>query len=180
MTVVTGPRGMFSQNALEMWLREHLNVLSTLRNRRIDSLTQSDEAAVLELFQSLRAATKVAVGRRIGDTSSVSVSKALHVLLPDFLPAWDEKIAEGYGCGYGGNPSKAYLRFCYLIRYKAETLASKLPASNKPLLKRIDEYNFVTFTLPRLREERGKAARIKKSKQQRGASTQGRPPASPH
>lgn len=125
-----------------------------MRERPIATLNARDEPIITELFDTLLVATEVAFGDRKGEKSAVSVAKALHILAPDFFPPWDEAIAIGYGCTYSKNPREAYTRFCYSVRFKAGKLASTLPHSDKPLLKRLDEYNFVKFTVPSLRKKR--------------------------
>jgi hypothetical protein len=169
-----GPRGLFDQTALKRWLNSHLEVLTFLRNRQIATLSHADESVMTDLFDTLLVVTEVASGRHRGAKSPVSVAKSLHLLAPDFLPPWDGAMADGYGCPYAKNPSEAYLRFCYAIRFKAGKLASKLPLSDKPLLKRIDEYNFVTFTVPRLQNDRGKATKTKEAIKKSDASGQPR------
>lgn len=149
-----GPRGQLSQVALESWLQDHMTVISLMRGRPITTLNAGDESIITELFSTLLVATEVAFGDGKGEKSAVSVAKALHILAPDFFPPWDAAIAIGYGCTYSKNPGQAYIRFCYSVRFKAGKLASTLPHSDKPLLKRLDEYNFVKFTLPSLRKKR--------------------------
>jgi len=161
-----GPYGLFDQNALEDWLRSHWGVINLWRKRQLATLNHGDESVITDLFNTLLVATQVSSGEYKGTQSPVSVAKALHLLAPDFFPPWDTAIASGYGCPYAKNPSEAYLRFCYAIRFKMDKLASTFAESDKPLLKRIDEYNFVRFTVPKLRTERDKAKRRKKQKEE--------------
>jgi hypothetical protein len=126
--------GMFDQNALESWLGGHWAEVSTLRERQIISFSQSDESLIANLFQSLLVALEIASGRRKGRRSPVAVAKALHLLAPEFLPLWDNAIAESYGCPYAKNPAEAYIRFCKLNRATAARLAPMLPTSESPCL----------------------------------------------
>jgi hypothetical protein len=143
-----------SRVVLESWLQDHLTVISLMRERPIATLNARDEPIITELFDTLLVATEVAFGDHKGEKSAVSVAKALHMLVPDFFPPWDEAIAIGYGCSYSKNKREAYARFCYSVRFKAGKIASTLPHSDKPLLKRLDEYNFVKFTVPSLWKKR--------------------------
>jgi hypothetical protein len=149
-----GPRGQLSQVALESWLQRHFTAISVLRQRPIATLDAGDEPIIRELFDTLLVATEVAFGDGKGKRSAVSVAKALHILAPDFFPPWDAAIAIGYGCPYSENPREAYMRFCYSVRFKAGQLSLTLAQSDKSLLKRLDEYTFVKFTVPSLRKKR--------------------------
>jgi hypothetical protein len=150
--------GLFSLEALKEWLSAHLKTLSDFRKRDIAGLCQDDDAAIRELFCSLLPATQPAVGKWKDRQSPVSVAKSLHLLAPKFFPAWDGYIANYYSCNYGAAPKpgktkadvacEAYIKFCYKIQTIANGLATTLRSIDKPLLKRIDEYNYVTITLP--------------------------------
>lgn len=138
--------GMFDQVGLEAWLQEHWDSVSALRKRQIVTFSHADETLIAELFQGLLVALQIASGTSRGKKSPVSVAKALHLLAPEFLPLWDKEIAASYGCAYTKNPSEAYLRFCHINREIAARLALFLPTNEKPLLKRIDEFNYAKFT----------------------------------
>jgi hypothetical protein len=150
--------GLFSQEALKEWLSGHLEILSELRKRDIATLGDDDGGTIRELFCSLLPVLQPALGKWKDRTSPVSVAKSLHLLEPGFFPAWDGYIAYQYGCDYTKAPSKresktdvvceAYVRFCRKIQAVAAGLAATLPTSDTPLLKRIDEYNYIRITLP--------------------------------
>src|SRR5260370_27584729 len=138
--------GMFDQNALETWLRDRWKAVESLRHREIVEFSNTDEAQVVDLFESLLGALQIASGKSRGKKSPVAVAKALHLLAPGFLPLWDKEIAERYGCAYAKNPSGAYIRFCRLNREIALKVSPLLPASKKPLLNRLDQFNYARFT----------------------------------
>lgn len=93
--------------------------------------------------------------------------KALHLLAPNFFPLWDQYIAPEYCCPFRNElfPHVAYRVFCGRIQELASSLESEIAKAplatdswllSKPLLKRIDEHNYVTFTLPELKKQRDK------------------------
>ncbi len=98
------------------------------------------------------------------------MAKALHLLGPDFIPLWDEVIATTYGCYYADDASGNYL--CFLRKSKDvaerlekdEDVRSLVGASGRTLLKLVDEYNYVTYTMPELkrRAEANALAKLKK------------------
>ena len=99
--------------------------------------------------------------------------KALHLLSPDFFPLWDEAIAkDGYECNYTKDPLGQYLCFIGKIKDNAERLDKDeevkllVGSTHKKLIKLIDEYNYVTHTLPALarKAEKAKAKRVKLKK----------------
>jgi hypothetical protein len=119
-----------------------------LRQRPIATLNAGDEPIIRGLFDTLLVATEVAFGDGKGKRSAVSVAKALHILAPDFFPLHGTRQSRSE------NPREAYMRFCYLVRFKAGQLSLTLAQSEKSLLKRLDECNFVKFTVPSLRKKR--------------------------
>ncbi|MEM1513435.1 MAG: hypothetical protein QXW78_00195 [Candidatus Thermoplasmatota archaeon] len=68
---------------------------------------------------------------------SVAVTKALHLLAPNFFPLWDEKIAKAYECCYN-NPGEKYFLFCEKIKEIAEEVKNYVNSKNKSLFKLID------------------------------------------
>jgi len=155
--------GSFSEQALEDCLRQNYALLSTFRGREISSWTEADEPDIERVFLSLLAALRnTANGKR----SPVSASKALHLLAPNFFPLWDQYIAYAYRCPYAEHPSTAYVAFARKIRPLAIRISSELACeesprkswlSEEPLLKRIDEYNYMKYTDPELQKRKVRA-----------------------
>jgi len=150
--------GSFSEEALETCLRANEKVLNGFRAREISSFDAADETNTEKLFLSLSQALR----RTVDNVESpVSAGKALHLLAPIFFPLWDQYIAPGYGCPYSGElASVAYIAFSRKIQTIAAQLGVELAndggtrkqwLSNKSLLKRIDEYNYMTFTIPAMK-----------------------------
>jgi hypothetical protein len=156
--------GSFSEDALETCLRENQAKLNAFREREISSFSEADEADTQRLFVLLSQALK----RTVDDVESpVSVGKALHLLAPDFFPLWDQYIAPAYECPYMGElASVAYMAFARRIRAIAAQFNAELASdgdprkawlSRKPLLKRIDEYNYMKYTASAMKRKKGRA-----------------------
>jgi hypothetical protein len=168
--------GAFDESLVETCLDENSATIQAFADREIDSFGEGDYSAVERLFLTFHRALGHADGK---GESPVGTGKALHLLAPNFFPIWDGYIAEAYNCPFTNEfPQVAYFVFCGRMRKIAIELKEELAEADvaigawllqKPLLKRIDEYNYVTFTLPelrRLREKRqNKAAVVKASKQ---------------
>lgn len=155
--------GSFDEQALEHWLRDSEGTLNAFRERVISSFCEADEAEAGKLFLSLSQALKRTVD---GVESPVSAGKALHLLAPTFFPLWDQYIAPGYGCPYTGElASVAYIAFARRVRAIAAQLNVELSSdgdarrewlSRKPLLKRIDEYNYMKYTVPAMKQKKAR------------------------
>src|SRR5207244_13488329 len=79
--------------------------------------------------------------------SPVAVAKELHLLAPNFLPLWDDKIARAYDCYYNVHPDQRYVAFAYKMRALARQLQEHVPADfGRTFLKLIDEYNYAKYT----------------------------------
>ena len=156
--------GPFDEQALENCLRENEGRLNAFRLREISSFGEVDEKETEKLFLSLSQALKRTVDCV---ESPVSAGKALHLLAPNFFPLWDQYIAPAYGCPYTGELAcVAYVAFMRKTRTLAAQLASELATdgdarkewiSRKPLLKRMDEYNYMKFTVPALKGKKTRA-----------------------
>ena len=156
--------GSFNEDALESCLRQNEEKLNAFRDREISAFSATDEADTERLFLLLSQALKRTVD---GVESPVSVGKALHLLAPNFFPLWDQYIAPAHGCPYMGElPSVAYIVFTRKIRAITVQLKAELASdgdgrkdwlSRKTLLKRIDEYNYMKYTVPAMKQKKARA-----------------------
>lgn len=156
--------GNFDEAALETNLRDNQAALNAFRERDIASFLEVDEKETGRLFNLV----SKALGRKVdGVESPVSAGKALHLLAPNFFPLWDQYIAPAYDCPYMGElASVAYIAFTRTIRAIAAHLTAELASagelhkewlSRKPLLKRIDEYNYMKYTVPAMKQKKDRA-----------------------
>jgi hypothetical protein len=153
--------GSFNEDALEGCLRENQGKLNAFREREISSFCEADEPDTQSLFLLLSQALKRTVD---SVESPVSAGKALHLLAPNFFPLWDQYIAPAYGCPYMGElASVAYIAFTQEIRAMAVQLQAELASDDSPrkewlsrktLLKRIDEYNYMKYTVPAMKQKK--------------------------
>jgi hypothetical protein len=158
--------GTFDEATAETCLRDNQGTLNAVREREIASFSGVDEKETGKLFNLV----SQALARKVdGVESPVSAGKALHLLAPSFFPLWDQYIAPAHDCPYTGElASVAYIVFTQKTRAIAAQLTAELASaeelqkewlSRKPLLKRIDEYNYMKYTVPamKLKKERAKA-----------------------
>lgn len=155
--------GGFNEQTLEDCLRQNQSTINNFRERDISSFNEADYADTQSLFISLSEALKRA---KDGVESPVSAGKALHLLAPNYFPLWDQYIAPAYHCPYINElPSVAYIAFAQRIRSLVVLLRAELTTdqsarkewlSKKTVLKRIDEYNYVNYTLPALAIQRSR------------------------
>jgi len=139
--------GSFDFALLEEALRANMAVIEELRPRNIGSLVETDERGIRRLFLAFLDALRIAEGKNKGRKSPVAVAKALHLLAPGFLPLWDEKIANAYGCRYNSKPDQKYVVFAYKMKGLARQLQEHVPADcGRTFLKLIDEYNYAKYT----------------------------------
>lgn len=138
--------GIFDFDKLERCIDTNLKELKNFRNRHITGLLESDEKDITALFKEFLEALQIDSGKMQGRTSPVAVSKALHILAPDFFPIWDQKIAKAYGYNYYKKPEKKYFSFCRFIKNVADKVEDYVVHSDKTLVKLIDEYNFSKYT----------------------------------
>lgn len=139
-----GIRGWFDFQELERCFERNLRRIENFRRRNIFSLSSTDEENIKTLFNEFLVALK---GDKKGIKTPVGVSKALHLLAPEFFPMWDTQIAIDYRCRYSTeNAAERYIRFCKWIKQFAESVNKKyrpLP-NDRTLVKLIDEYNHKT------------------------------------
>jgi len=155
--------GGFNEQTLENCLRNNQPLINRFRDRDISSLSEVDHADIQKLFIALSEALK---RKKDGVESPVSAGKTLHLLAPNFFPLWDQYIAPAYQCPYQYELACiAYIGFSQRMRdliapLRVELASEQSPRkewlSKKTLLKRIDEYNYVTFTLPSLAQQRSR------------------------
>lgn len=162
--------GGLDSAAFEKCLRDKWTIIEAFHNREFASFGSEDQAEVSALFSALSSSLRLATKQR---ESPVSCAKALHLLAPRFFSIWDQYIAPAYSCPYAGEfPSVAYIVFCERMREIGAALDEEMARSGSPLdkewflkktlLKRIDEYNFITITLPELRRQQEKRQSRKK------------------
>ena len=89
--------GSFDFDKLENCIATNFEKLNSFRNRYITSLSKSDDKDISYLFKEFLEALQIDSGKYSGRKSPVGVSKALHLLAPNFFPIWDNRIARAYG-----------------------------------------------------------------------------------
>jgi hypothetical protein len=139
--------GSFDFALLEEALRANMAAIEELRPRNIQSLVEADEPTVRQLFLAFLDALRIKEGKKKDCKRPVAVAKALHLLAPDFLPIWDDKIARAYACYYNLHPDQKYVAFTYEMQGLARQLQGHVPpSSGRTFLKLIDEYNYAKYT----------------------------------
>ncbi|NIM68641.1 MAG: hypothetical protein GTO55_11020 [Armatimonadetes bacterium] len=139
--------GSFDFGLLEDALRANMAAIEELRPRNIQTLGEADEPTIRRLFSAFLDALRIQEGKKKGCKSPVAVAKALHLLAPDFLPLWDDKIARVYGCYYNIHPDEKYVAFAHEMQCLARQLQEYVPPdSGRTFLKLIDEYNYAKHT----------------------------------
>ena len=151
--------------SLERFLKENEEVIQELRHREISSFDKNDMPTIRRLFTGLLKVLECGNKR-----SPVAVSKALHLLAPNFFPLWDVEISKTYGCRWydSHEAGEKYLKFMVVMKNLSERLvasymnknsvgrenaeksmrneaSSNLPFA-KSLLKIIDEFNYAKYT----------------------------------
>jgi len=139
--------GSFDFALLEETLRTNIARVEGLRPRSIHSFVQADEPTVSQLFLAFLDALRIKEGKKKGCKSPVAVAKALHLLAPNFLPIWDDKIARAYACYYNLLPDLKYVAFAYKMQGLLRQLQEHVPPGcGRTFLKLIDEYNYAKHT----------------------------------
>lgn len=139
-------RAPFDYGRLKASLRNRWQLLTSFRRRPLATFNPDDEAVIEEAFNDLT--NVLSSGNR---RAQVSAAKALHAIAPDFFPMWDRSIADAlYNTPYADEPGVAYLAFCGRIRSRVVSLQPDWDSldrnhwlRNKPILKRVDEFNFM-------------------------------------
>lgn len=159
-----------SQKLIVRFLNRYRSTIQELRTRSIFEFDlPTDGPLVAELFSKLLPAlaprpTSQAKQRQ----TPVGVAKALHLLAPQLLPLWDNRIAGAYGCSWANarEAANSYLRFICLVqqlcgqvlqdyarRYPTEeqdaaealVTACATRYSTRCLLRLVDQYNYMRF-----------------------------------
>lgn len=139
--------GSFDFDELERTIDRNLPLLSEFRKRNILSLTPEDESTIRRLFNEFLESLKISAGKSAGKRSPVAVSKALHLLAPEFFPLWDDKIAKAHGIRYNyRSPVQEYLAFCIISKQIADRIKGYKIPTHRSLLKLIDQYNYSKYT----------------------------------
>jgi hypothetical protein len=163
--------------AVEKALRKNWSAIHGFARRSIlDYNPEVDSQEISHLFCAMLEPLK---GRRARLTP-VGVAKTLHFLAPRFFPIWDTRIARESGCAWPGARSAAscYLRFIAQIKGICESLLDEYAAANgvdresamraiidaccsgvspRSLVKLVDEYAYMRFVNPQLREAKRSA-----------------------
>ena len=149
--------GNFDLSLLIDCVAQNLNILNRFKDRSINSLSNTDEDEIKDLFNQFLDTLRGGNRR-----SPVAVAKSLHLLAPDFFPLWDTDIALGYGSWWVFSEFGAseYIPFCWKIKYVSERVTQcecvLNPNPKRSLLKLIDEYNYSRFTKGWIRETHAK------------------------
>lgn len=153
---------------LKSVVTQHMKQIEDFRKRTIlDFDLRLDGPEIVQLFGAFLgplAARK--------HNSPVATAKAIHLLAPDYLPLWDDKIARAYRCHWksSGHSAQEYLDFTERIAdlcrkvvndySKQRGIASREAAMQeicrqctfdgfrRSLPKVIDEYNYVKYVKP--------------------------------
>lgn len=98
-----------------------------------------------EIKQIFRALAK------IKGVDSTGASKLMHIKVPKVFVMWDYRIRQHYGFRKGD--ADEYFAFLKLMQKLFAN--AKHPRCNRTLAKLIDEHNYNTITLPKVRDKRG-------------------------
>lgn len=135
--------GMFDPNRLQDCLKDQMEALNLIRNRKIESFDTKDGDAIATLFSVFAAALRGGANR--SQESPVAPAKALHLLAPHFLPLWDNDIAYHYG--WPLMSSGPYVAFCWQMKELASAVRVYLQSpDDRTALKRVDEFNYSVYT----------------------------------
>ncbi len=135
----------FGLEAMSACIVRNQATLNGFRNRHIASLSEADTSAIRDLFKDFLVSLQRKPDNR---KSPVSVAKALSLVAPNFFPIWDSNIAFAYGCIYfSDSADEPYIKFCHKMKFLADRVRDfALIQDDRPLLKRIDEYNISKYT----------------------------------
>jgi len=122
---------------IEDLVDSHWAQIIAFRQRSIESFGASDQPVIVSLFTHFE-----------GVLRPVGSAKCLHLLAPRFFPLWDRAITKAYRIWLKRGPCNAelYLRFMGYAKQQSDALRRE-GETCQDLLKAIDEYNYVTYTL---------------------------------
>jgi hypothetical protein len=133
---------------LEECISRNSEVLQSFRNKSILGVATDDAEVIKKLFEDFMNALVGIEDKR----GTVGVTKALHLLAPEFFPMWETQIAIDYGCTTSSKDvAEEYICFCKLIQEVAKEVKDypNLP-KDRTLVKLIDEYNHSTREVPKV------------------------------
>ncbi len=130
------PPGPDHLDQIDALLDQYASWRHRIRDRTIDTFSSADGAELEAIFRDFE---KV--------LGPVGAAKALHLLVPRFLPLWDRAIAVAYGLqlGYTGTNGKRYVRMADIARAQSARVGED-DAFGDDILKALDEYNYCRFT----------------------------------
>lgn len=116
-------------------LSSHLAAVLPLRNNQIEMLDPSDQTTISRIFREF----ELILG-------PVGGAKCLHLLAPQYLPLWDNKIAKMYVglLRKKGENGPLYWQFmCYASQQAKDLLTAGFTGNP---VKAIDEFNYCHFS----------------------------------
>ncbi len=138
--------GDLDTSELEKCLCRNWTSIQSFHIRDILSLTPSDEDVIKALFGDFSEALRS--NRQEPRKGYVSAAKALHLLAPHFFPLWDQAIAAQSIGGYDrDNAPERYFQFSQQTKRIADTVKTFNLPHDRSLVKLIDEYNYVKYSL---------------------------------
>jgi len=136
--------GPLDLKVLATCIGNNIHDFDRLRSRDIQDFCTAEEPTEKALFRAFTVATRRENNRGFQE-STVAAAKALHILSPSFFPLWDNPIAWQYGCLLMW--PEDYVSFCWQMKEFATAIKPFLDlADDRSLLKRIDEFNYATYT----------------------------------
>jgi hypothetical protein len=167
--------------AVEKALRKNWSAIDGFARRSIlDYDPEVDSQKISHLFCAMLKPLKGRDQKGQKLLTPVGVAKTLHFLAPRFFPMWDNRIARESGCAWPHARSAAgcYLRFIAQIKGICDSLVNEYAAANgvdrelamraivdgccsgdspRSLVKLVDEYAYMRFVNPQLREAKRSA-----------------------
>ena len=123
---------------LLLWFWHYRGWIDEFRRTTIEAMPKAERGRVVETFDEFDAGL-----------GPIGAAKVLHVLAPDTFPLWDRSICRGYGVSLAraGENGTRYWHFLRQITRRQCFDLRRQGYIGSGLLKRIDERNYVTFTL---------------------------------
>ena len=143
--------GPFDYDELADCVESNRPSLEKLRNKELRRITDKDGEIICDLFGQFQHALRSQRNSGEERFTPVGTVKALHLLAPSYFPLWDGAIAEAYDCEFADSiAAEKYLEFCHqMLEIKKQVIERKYVGSQENPLKKIDEYNYVTYTKPK-------------------------------